>query len=131
MEPSFIRSVVDRIIEVPDAASIAAIHTLEQLLDRECGGSTGTNLYAACQLMSEMVTAGKTGSIVTVICDGGERYLDTYYIPDWIATEQLDVETCRNCLDAFLNTGELTPATEPTNPAGSETGSLPFVSRSK
>ena len=130
VEPSFIRSVVDLVIEVPDAASIAAIHTLEQLLDRKCGGSTGTNLYAACQLMSEMVAAGETGSIVTVICDGGERYLDTYYNPDWIAAEQLDVETCRNCLEAFLNTGELTPATEPTNPAGSETGSRPSVSKS-
>ena len=34
--------------------------------------------------------AGRQGSIVTLICDPGERYLDTYYNRDWVATQGLD-----------------------------------------
>ena len=47
---------------------------------RKCGGSTGTNVWAALHLMAEMREAGRAGSVATLICDGGERYLDTYYI---------------------------------------------------
>lgn len=107
VERSFIRSAIDRVIEVSDAASIAAIHTLEQLIDRRCGGSTSTNLFAALRLMSEMHVAGEAGSVVTVICDSGERYLDTYYNPDWINAEQLDVRTWQSRINDFLETGEL------------------------
>ena len=45
VEPSFVPSVIDQMIKVPDAASLAAIHCLEALLRRKAGGSTGTNLY--------------------------------------------------------------------------------------
>ena len=34
---------------------------------------------------------GQAGSVATLICDGGERYLDTCYNPDWIAREALDL----------------------------------------
>ena len=78
-------------MQVPDAASIATIHWLEKVLGRKCGGSTGTNVWAALHLMCEMREAGKAGSVATLICDGGERYLDTCYNPDWIAREALDL----------------------------------------
>ena len=39
VEPSFIPSVVDRMIKVPDAASYASIRFLARLLNRRCGGS--------------------------------------------------------------------------------------------
>ena len=57
VEPSFIASVIDRMIHVPDAASMAGLKFLETLLNRKCGGSTGTNLYAALQIASEMQRA--------------------------------------------------------------------------
>src|SRR5262249_10182583 len=41
VEPSFLPSVIDRMMRIPDAASIAAIWWLEQVLGRKCGGSTG------------------------------------------------------------------------------------------
>jgi cysteine synthase len=47
VESSFIASVIDRMIRAPDSASIATIHWLETVIGRKCGGSTGTNLYAA------------------------------------------------------------------------------------
>jgi cysteine synthase len=91
VEASFQPRVIDRMMQVPDAASVATIHWLERVLGRKCGGSTGTNVWAAIRLMADMREAGKAGSVVTLICDGGERYLDTYYNADWIAREGLDL----------------------------------------
>ena len=101
VEASFIASVVDRMIRAPDAASIAAIHWLETIIGRKCGGSTGTNVYAALILADEMLAEGRTGSIVTLICDPGERYLSTYYNADWIVREGLDPRPYRDWLERF------------------------------
>jgi cysteine synthase A len=38
-----------------------------------------------------MRAAGQAGSVATLICDGGERYLDTYYDDAWIASQGLDL----------------------------------------
>jgi cysteine synthase A len=91
VEPSFVREVVDEVIAVPDAASIGAIWWLERVLGRRVGGSTGTNLCAALGLAARMHAEGRSGSVVTLICDGGERYADTYWNPDWLAREGLDI----------------------------------------
>ena len=101
VEASFIPSVVDRMIRAPDAASIAAIHWLETVIGRKCGGSTGTNVYGALTLAEEMIAEGRAGSIVTLICDPGERYLGTYYDADWIAGEGLDPRPYRDWLERF------------------------------
>ena len=52
-------------------------------------------------LAEEMVAEGSTGSIVTLICDPGERYLSTYYNADWIAREGLDPRPYRDWLERF------------------------------
>jgi cysteine synthase A len=91
VEPSFLPDVIDRVIAVPDAASIAAIRFLEGWLGRRCGGSTGTNLMGCLTLMAEMQAAGERGSIVTLLCDPGERYLGTYYDDDWLSANDLEI----------------------------------------
>lgn len=101
IEASFIPSAVDRMIRAPDAASIAAIHWLETVIGRKCGGSTGTNVYGALTLAEEMIAEGRAGSIVTLICDPGQRYLGTYYDADWIAGEGLDPRPYRDWLERF------------------------------
>ena len=85
VEPSFQPDVIDEMLQVPDAASIATIHWLEKLIGRKAGASTGTNLWGVLQVANRMKDKGKTGSIVTLMCDSGERYLDTYYDKDWVA----------------------------------------------
>ncbi|WP_324274004.1 PLP-dependent cysteine synthase family protein [Blastococcus brunescens] len=45
VEPSFVPTIVDRMICVPDAASLAAMRELERTTGRRAGGSTGTNLW--------------------------------------------------------------------------------------
>ena len=91
MEPSFIRTVVDRMVCVEDAASFATTLWLEQQTGRRFGPSTGLNFYAALLLAAEMAAKGETGSIVTLICDTGLRYEDTCYDPDWLKANGLDV----------------------------------------
>jgi cysteine synthase A len=105
VEPSFQRGVVDRMIGVPDAASIAAAHLLSELLGRRVGGSTGTNFVGALQLACQMRAAGRPGSIVTLLCDGGERYAHTYYDDGWLAAQGLDVDGHRTRLDDALRSG--------------------------
>ncbi len=109
VEPSFLRSVVDHMIRVPDAASIAAMRALEGLLGRRAGPSTGTNLVGAFALMAQMKARGERGSVVTLLCDGGERYRASAYSPEWIAAQGLDVAPHAARIERFLADGTWTP----------------------
>ncbi len=91
VEPSFVPTVINRMIPVEDADSIAAMRALSHWLGRNVGGSTGTNLIACLTLAQEMVDAGESGSIVTLLCDGGERYSCTYYEDSWLAERGIDI----------------------------------------
>jgi len=106
VEPSFVPTIVDRMIRVPDAASLAAMRHLEQATGRRAGGSTGTNLWGAFSLVAEMVAAGRQGSVVTLLCDGGERYAHTYYSDEWVADRGLDLAPHAATLRRFAETGE-------------------------
>ncbi|MGF1699141.1 PLP-dependent cysteine synthase family protein [Photobacterium makurazakiensis] len=107
VEPSFIPDVVDEMRTIPDAASIATVHWLEKLLGRKAGASTGTNLYGVLQLACEMKARGENGSIVTLLCDSGERYLDTYFNTDWISNNIGDISGYLRQLEQFEQTGKL------------------------
>lgn len=89
VEPSFMPSVIDRMEAVHDAQSIGAMRALAERIGRQVGGSTGTNLWACATLIEEMAAAGETGSVVTLLCDGGERYAATYYDNAWLAQKEL------------------------------------------
>ena len=69
------------------------------------GPSTGTNLWGAWQLIAGMVAAGHRGSVVTLLCDGGNRYAGNYYNPKWLRSEELDPTPHEETLDAFFATG--------------------------
>ncbi|MEO5834430.1 MAG: PLP-dependent cysteine synthase family protein [Nakamurella sp.] len=105
VEPSFLPSVIDLMEQVPDAASIAAMRFLLEKTGRRAGGSTGTNLWAALGLAARMRTAGHRGSIVTLICDGGDRYAGTYYDDAWVAANGLDLAPYQETLRRFHDTG--------------------------
>ncbi|GAB3680325.1 PLP-dependent cysteine synthase family protein [Actinocorallia lasiicapitis] len=91
VEPSFLPTVIDRMIRVPDAASIAAMRWASEVTGRKVGGSTGTNVWGALRLIAEMRERGERGSVVTLICDGGERYTHTYYDDSWLADKEIDI----------------------------------------
>ncbi|HEX7739819.1 MAG TPA: PLP-dependent cysteine synthase family protein [Marmoricola sp.] len=106
VEPSFLPSVVDAMISVPDAASIAAARWTADVLGRPVGGSTGTSMWGALRLISQMRASGEQGSVVTLLCDGGERYAHTYYNDDWLAAHDLDIAPYLTTLTRFRDTGE-------------------------
>ena len=109
VEPGFVFEVVDEVIEVPDSASVAAMRLLEEQLGRRYGGSSGTNLVACLQLASRMREAGQTGSIVSLLCDPGERYDRTLYDPQWLARSGIDPVPAEAALRATLASGEWHP----------------------
>jgi cysteine synthase A len=95
VEASFIRTLIDRMIDVPDVSSLAAMHALGRLLGRQLGPSTGTNFAAVLTLAHEMRERGEQGSVLSLICDGGERYRHSYHDPAWVQSRfgQLVVES--------------------------------------
>jgi cysteine synthase A len=106
VEPSFVPGVVDRMIRVPDAASIAMIRHVEPMLGRRVGASTGTNLWGVLRLACEMRQASVRGSIVTLLCDGGDRYARTYFSDEWLVEHALDLNPHLGTIAAVFATGE-------------------------
>ncbi|ODU09854.1 MAG: cysteine synthase [Rubrivivax sp. SCN 71-131] len=83
VEASFVPDVLDAMAKVPDVWSLAAMHVLSRRLGRPVGGSTGTNLMAALLCAQQLHDAGQGGSVVTLLCDGGERYRNTCFDDAW------------------------------------------------
>jgi len=107
VEPSFVPGVIDMMLRVPDAVSLAAMRVLSARLGRRVGGSTGTNFAAMCVLADRMRRNGEAGSIVTLICDAGERYAKTYYDAAWLAGNGLDPSPFEPKFETFLAGGAL------------------------
>jgi cysteine synthase len=104
-EPSFVPSVIDTMIQVPDAASVAASRHLLALTGISAGPSTGTNLWGVWQLVAQLKAAGRRGSIVSLLCDSGDRYACSYNDDDWLAARGLDPEPGIAELERFFDTG--------------------------
>ena len=102
VEPSFIRTLIDRMIPVPDVASIAAMRVLSGLLGRRVGPSTGTSFVGMLALAHEMHERGEQGSILSLLCDAGERYLPTYHDPAWVAARFGDCTLAQQGIEAAL-----------------------------
>jgi cysteine synthase len=104
VEPSFISTLIDRMIEVSNVDSLAAMRLLSQILGRKVGPSTGTNFVAMLQLAHEMRQRGETGAVLSLLCDNGDRYLNTYHDAAWVRAEFGDcapAEQALRCLGAL------------------------------
>lgn len=120
VEPSFVGQVIDRMVTVPDASSVAAMRSVESVLGKKVGPSTGTNLWAAFGLAAEMRDAGRRGSIVALLCDSGDRYAHTYYDDAWVTAQGWDLAPAGAVVAAFLDTGDW-----PCSPPGGDRSRLP------
>ncbi|ALR10408.1 lyase [Mycobacteroides saopaulense] len=105
VEPSFLPTVVDRMEQIPDTTSVALTRHASAVLGRRVGASTGTNLGGAFRLISEMVSTGVGGSVVTLLADSGERYSDTYFDDQWVAEQGFDLSGPSVRLAEFEDTG--------------------------
>ena len=102
VEASFIRTLVDRMVVVPNADSVAAMRALSALLGRKVGPSTGTNLVAMLALAHEMREAGRQGAILSLLCDAGERYLPSYHDAAWVRESFGDIGEAERRIGALL-----------------------------
>ena len=109
VEPSFVPELVDRMIAVPDEASLGAMRVLGERIGRRCGGSTGTNLWGCAILVSEMAAQGETGSIVSLLCDPGERYLESFFDDGWIRERGFELGPCIARIEEFFARGAPVP----------------------
>lgn len=91
VERSFIAGCIDAMVKVPDALSLAAMRHVSDQLGRRVGGSTGTNFIGVLAAAERMRSEGRNGSIVTILCDGGERYSHSYYNPKWYVEQGIDI----------------------------------------
>jgi cysteine synthase A len=102
VEASFIRTLVDRMMEVADLDSVVAMRELSALLGRKVGPSTGTNFIGMLALAHEMRVAGETGSLLSLLCDAGERYLPTYHNASWVAQTFGDCDLAQERVRALI-----------------------------
>ncbi|MDN7142612.1 PLP-dependent cysteine synthase family protein [Pseudomonas sp. JQ170] len=109
VEASFLPHVIDAMVKVPDALSLAAMHYLAERLGRRVGGSSGTNLIGALIAARQMRTAGETGSIVAILCDGGDRYATSYYDQDWLTRQGYQLREGIEAVTACVERGEALP----------------------
>ncbi|MDT5236440.1 MAG: cysteine synthase [Mycobacterium sp.] len=105
VEPSFLPDVVDHMVVVPDAASIAAAKHVSRVLGRRVGPSTGTNLWGAFGLLAEMIAEKRSGSVGTLLADSGARYADTYFCDVGLASHGLDPSASAEVLVEFERSG--------------------------
>ena len=105
VEPSFVPGVIDHMLRIPDAVSIAAKRVLSRRLGRRVGGSTGTNFAAMCFHAAGMIASGESGSVVTLICDSGDRYANTYYSDEWLQANAIDPSPFEPAFENFLAGG--------------------------
>jgi cysteine synthase A len=65
------RSVIDQIVTVADVAAERMARRLAREEGLLVGPSSGANVHAACEVAKKL----KKGTVVTILCDSGERYL--------------------------------------------------------
>jgi cysteine synthase A len=80
---------------VGNADSVGAMLALSELLGRPVGPSTGTNLVAMLALADEMRQRGESGSVLSLLCDSGERYRGTYFCAEWAQAHCGDVSVAQ------------------------------------
>ena len=102
VEASFIRTVVDRMRVVPDGESIAAMRALSAILGRPVGPSTGTHFAGMLALAAEMGRRAEHGSIVSLLCDSGARYQQTYHDPQWVDVQFGPVSAAESRISALI-----------------------------
>lgn len=80
------RRVIDRIMVVPDEDALRTARSLARLEGIFAGVSSGTNVWTAIKVAEEL-GPGKT--VVTLLPDGGERYLSAGLVEEGVVSEQV------------------------------------------
>ncbi|MCG5217216.1 pyridoxal-phosphate dependent enzyme [Streptosporangium soli] len=103
VEPGFAYPLVDMVVPVKDAASVAAARHLRAVTGLPVGGSSGTTLWAAIELIARMHTRGETGTVIAVLGDAAPRHLRTYHDDEWTTGRSLDLTPHSDALARFVS----------------------------
>jgi cysteine synthase len=66
--------------------------------------ATGANLWGVCLLAARLLAEGRRASIVSLICDCGERYRHSYDDDAWLAAQGLELAPYTEILHRFAAT---------------------------
>ncbi|GHA83923.1 cysteine synthase A [Algimonas arctica] len=80
--------IVDRAYRISDTEALQVIFELNQLEGICLGGSSGINIAGAIHMAREM---GPGHTIVTILCDYGQRYQSKVYNPEFLREKGLPV----------------------------------------
>jgi cysteine synthase A len=47
-------------------------------------------VWGAFKLLAEMIAQRRSGSVVTLLADSGDRYTDTYFDAEWLTSQGLN-----------------------------------------
>ncbi|MCK1485495.1 cysteine synthase family protein [Bradyrhizobium sp. 193] len=90
---------IDEGVQVTDAHAFETARYIARRKGLLVGGSTGGAIYKAL----EFIDAGKlTGTVVSLVVDGGEKYLSTIFDDDWMEKRSLLDPTVAAQLDKWL-----------------------------
>ncbi|RDI52798.1 PLP-dependent cysteine synthase family protein [Nocardia mexicana] len=90
-------SLLDEGVKVSDVEAFAAARAVAKKLGLLIGGSAGGSVHAGLTRL-EQFPPGST--VVTIVCDGGEKYLDTVFDEDWMNDRDLlDESTEKDMLE--------------------------------
>jgi cystathionine beta-synthase len=81
-------SVIDEVIQVTDKDAFAAGRLLARKEGILAGGSSGANVWAAVELAKKLKSPA---TIVTVLPDGGIKYLSKMYNDEWMKSVGLEI----------------------------------------
>lgn len=80
--------IVDRAYKIEDQEALEIIFALTQLEGLCLGGSSGINIAGAIRMAQDL---GPGHTIVTILCDYGQRYQSKVYNPDFLREKGLPV----------------------------------------
>jgi len=80
--------IVDRAYQIHDKEALEVIFSLNQLEGICLGGSSGINIAGAIHMAKDM---GPGHTIVTILCDYGQRYQSKVYNPEFLKEKGLPV----------------------------------------
>jgi cystathionine beta-synthase len=93
-------TLLDEGLKVSDVEAFAAARAVARKLGLLIGGSAGGSVYAALTRLADF-PPGST--VVTIVCDGGEKYLDTVFDDDWMSDRDLLDEATERAVSGLLD----------------------------
>jgi len=79
---------IDGAVQIPDEEALPIVFDLIKTQGLVLGGSSGINIAAAMRVARDL---GPGHTVVTILCDGGQRYQSKLFNPDFLREKNLPV----------------------------------------